>query len=1055
MARSEEQRIKLRKAALEEESKAYKALEKQLDDIYIKKIRDGKATQGRTNEEKKIHEEMYKKEKAHLEFIATEYDKEHEKYKDRQYEAEAYYDERKKQIKENTDAESYFWSITAGLATDAYQAYKDGDMERMKLSDSLLDKTLQQVENEKNIGTEKFVNQDFSSRINTLVAEEVVLKRELAIAESTGNEELARKIKQKIKNNQHETQTLETLQKSAEFQKVQHDIMVSGLKPLEDMKDKLESFAATAEAIATSPLFLMVTLAALLAKHFGETEQAAEDFRKSMGITVAEGAKFEKQAMNVAKNMGDAGVSFKDALGATESLVKEFGDMNMASEKNVETVMRMNKALGMSNDEAAKFLHTISSTLGGSVEQAEALAAGATNMARLAGVAPQAVIQDMSANADSFSAYIKDGGKNLAEAAVFAAKMGVSVATLTKMADHLLDIEGSIEKQMEAQVLTGKAINLEKARQLAYDGDLKGMGAALLEQVGSAAEWEQMRPEARKAMAAAMGMEVSEMTKMISKQEALKGLADGTLKTQEAMKDLSLAEVMDAKGITGPITDIKNSIQAIALNLMEVFRPVFSFVAMILKPIAATLGFVAKLLNNPLAKGVLYLYAIYKLINTEIYQQYVAKLRLFASEKLFNLEWWKSQKQKIFGENTLQTLRSKFSKENLKQMYQNTKDFMKQIYQKITGQKMLDKVKKEGITAEIKGMDSIKGKAKGLMDRVKGIGKGGGAKAGTPDMSKAEGAVSKQSPGTKGKGAGGFMKSIGKIDMNKVLKGAAAMIVVAGALFIFAKALQELPTEPAPYIGAAVGLGMLTGAVFLMGKMQGDLMKGSIAMLIMGAAFIPFAFGMSLIAGLDFGAVIAAAGALIIFTGAIFALGALMMSGAGAVLFGAGIVAFAALGATLVIFGAGLMLVATAAKMLSDSLSGVAEGLTQLVASSDGIFSLAAGLGALSLGFISLAGSMLLLLPFLPMLMLLGASGVIGQILGTSEGGGGEAAPSPKRRDKGKSRPEVITNMKLDRLTNVMEQLLEAVKAGGTVNMDGKKVGEVIGGAGTMGPLVG
>ena len=51
--------------------------------------------------------------------------------------------------------------------------------------------------------------------------------------------------------------------------------------------------------------------------------------------------------------------------------------------------------------------------------------------------------------------------------------------------------------------------------------------------------------------------------------------------------------------------------------------------------------------------------------------------------------------------------------------------------------------------------------------------------------------------------------------------------------------------------------------------------------------------------------------------------------------------------------------------------------------------------------------------------------------------------------------PEVITNMKLDRLTNVMEQLLEAVKAGGTVNMDGKKVGEVIGGAGTMGPLVG
>jgi len=316
--------------------------------------------------------------------------------------------------------------------------------------------------------------------------------------------------------------------------------------------------------------------------------------------------------------------------------------------------------------------------------------------------------------------------------------------------------------------------------------------------------------------------------------------------------------------------------------------------------------------------------------------------------------------------------------------------------------------------------------------------------------------VDTPSTDTQSKGAGGMMKSIGKIDMNKVLKGAAAMVIVSAALFVFAKALKELPTDPAPYVGAAVGLGMLTGAVFLMGKLQGDLIKGSAALLIMGLAFIPFAFGMSLLADVTWEGVIAAAGALVIFTAAIFGLGLLMSSGAGAVIFGAGILAFAALGATLIIFGAGLMMAGQGASLLSDSLTGIAVGLIMLTDTTDGIFSLAAGLGALSLGFISLAGSMLMLLPFMPMLMMLGASGVIGQILGN--GDPGEAAPAKKkssRREAGKSRPEVITNIKLDTLIRAVHSLTEEIKKGGTVNMDGKKVGDVIGGAGTLGPLVG
>jgi ABC-type proline/glycine betaine transport system permease subunit len=42
-----------------------------------------------------------------------------------------------------------------------------------------------------------------------------------------------------------------------------------------------------------------------------------------------------------------------------------------------------------------------------------------------------------------------------------------------------------------------------------------------------------------------------------------------------------------------------------------------------------------------------------------------------------------------------------------------------------------------------------------------------------------------------GGGGGGIMDSISKINMGAVLKGAAAMVIVAAAVWVFGKAVQE------------------------------------------------------------------------------------------------------------------------------------------------------------------------------------------------------------------------------------------------------------------------
>lgn len=110
-------------------------------------------------------------------------------------------------------------------------------------------------------------------------------------------------------------------------------------------------------------------------------------------------------------------------------------------------------------------------------------------------------------------------------------------------------------------------------------------------------------------------------------------------------------------------------------------------------------------------------------------------------------------------------------------------------------------------------------------------GKGGAAGAAkTPEMPAAD------------KGPNKFMESMSKIKMSDVLKGAAAMLVVAAAVFVFGKAIQEFMKVSWDAIGmAVVSMLALVGAVALLGMlMQGPvgvgLLLGAAAMLVVASA---------------------------------------------------------------------------------------------------------------------------------------------------------------------------------------------------------------------------
>ena len=210
-----------------------------------------------------------------------------------------------------------------------------------------------------------------------------------------------------------------------------------------------------------------------------------------------------------------------DVAAITSNLASNFGMSLEDASKLSGQVFDTSKALGLSADESANLFGTLTQTANLSAEQAEQLSEGAFQLARQNGVAPSAVLRDIAGSAETVALFTKDGGDNIAEAAIQARKLGLSLDTTAKITEGLLDFESSITKEVEASVLIGKQLNFQKARELALGNDIAGATKAVVEQLGSEEEFNKLNLIQRKALADSIGVSVTEMSKLVGQTNKL------------------------------------------------------------------------------------------------------------------------------------------------------------------------------------------------------------------------------------------------------------------------------------------------------------------------------------------------------------------------------------------------------------------------------------------------------------------------------------------------------------------------------------------------------
>ena len=207
-----------------------------------------------------------------------------------------------------------------------------------------------------------------------------------------------------------------------------------------------------------------------------------------------------------------------------------------------------------------------------------------------AGISQKVVYDDVLSASDDIVASSGGNVEALGRAASAARKLGMDLAKINQIADGLMNFEDSIGNELEAQLLTGKNINLSKARELALNNDLEGVAKELEKNGASAAEYAGMNRIQQTAMAKAMGMSRAELGKMVL--------------TQEAMSNMTADQIAAARGVTleqSKQMDIQSKIKKSMDRLAQAFAPILEAIVpivdallMVVRPIAAAIGYLLK-----------------------------------------------------------------------------------------------------------------------------------------------------------------------------------------------------------------------------------------------------------------------------------------------------------------------------------------------------------------------------------------------------------------------------------------------------------------------------
>ena len=296
------------------------------------------------------------------------------------------------------------------------------------------------------------------------------------------------------------------------------------------MRGAVAGVSAVADQFLSIPAILgqIITLMTSFDKN-------AVDLSKSMNMSYEEGHKLDEKLLRAGNKTKDLVSNHGNLIKAQQELNEHSGIYHERSVATLATHAQLTERMGLTSKESARFEKFANATGKDFGKLAKSTALIGVNMGKANGLNFNSakLMKEVAGTSATISSNLGNDPKNIMKAVVAAKLLGTSLENVAAAGSKMVDFESSISKELEAELLIGKDLNLERARALSLAGDMTGLAQELQEQVGTEAEWLEMNVIQRQSLADSIGLSVEQMGEMFLTQEEQKALAEEQAQLQQ------------------------------------------------------------------------------------------------------------------------------------------------------------------------------------------------------------------------------------------------------------------------------------------------------------------------------------------------------------------------------------------------------------------------------------------------------------------------------------------------------------------------------------------
>jgi hypothetical protein len=314
-----------------------------------------------------------------------------------------------------------------------------------------------------------------------------------------------------------------------------------------------------------------LTLIAQFVQGLMQADKETTELQKSMALTKGEAVGFRMELMNAAGASGDINITSSKLLKTFSELNKQFGFITNFASNTLVTMTKLTGVVGVSSESAGN-LAAASELTGTSFESNYKDVLGTSyELQRQSGV--QMDLRDILEQTGKVTGTVRANlGANpaqIAKAITQAKLFGASLKDVAEAGKSMLDFEQSITAELEAELLLGKDINLERARAAALAGDQVTLAQELQKEAGTFSDFTKMNVIQQEALAKAMGMTSDQLADILFQQE----VQGKSAKELRALGKEELAERLEAQTLQDRLNAAIEKMQNLFTDLASGLTP--------------------------------------------------------------------------------------------------------------------------------------------------------------------------------------------------------------------------------------------------------------------------------------------------------------------------------------------------------------------------------------------------------------------------------------------------------------------------------------------------